>query len=360
MRILQVITSLLPGGAEKLVSDLLPYFRNEGAEVEIAVFNAVETSLMQQLREQGFKIHRFAHEGCNVYSPANMVKLQFLLWTGKFDIVHTHNTASQLFGAICRVHRSTKKITTEHITINRRRKFGLLKYSDRLMYAAYDKVVCVSTPTLHALTEFVGGKIAEKCEVITNGIDLKRYKGKIKETNHGKNIIVAMVASFRKQKDQDTAVKAFTLLPNKFRLRLIGDGERIDEVRRLASDLGLSQRVEFMGFRDDIPDLLQDSDIVLLSSHYEGFSLSNIEGMASGRPFVASEVAGLSEVTHDAGILFPEGDHIELARIILNICNDPDLYACTAAKCMKRALGFDIKHTADRYMRMYRQVLTCD
>lgn len=353
MKILHVISSLLPGGAEKLVTDLMLLFSKKGHEAELAVFNAVETPLMLQLSNSGIRVHRFAPEGGNVYSPKNLLRLQRLVRSGKYDIVHTHNTACQLFGALCRPPKRTKMVTTEHNTSNRRRSHGVMRYTDRLMYAAYDRVVCVSDLTLDSLTEFLGQAIAGKSEVITNGIDLERYKGSIGRIDSARDITVTMVAGFREQKDQDTAVRAIASLPSYFRLRLVGDGVRINEVKQLATDLGVDDRVEFPGFRDDVPELLLESDIVVMSSHYEGLSLSNIEGMASGRPFVASDVAGLHEMTDGAGILFAEGDHKELAGILQRLAEDPGLYATTVKRCRERASGFDIGITAKRYLQLY-------
>lgn len=317
------------------------------------MFNAMETSLMKQLTDEGVTVHRFAPKGGNVYSPANLVKLQRLVSAGGYDIVHTHNTACQLFGALCRRSGNTRMVTTEHNTGNRRRSHNVMKYTDRMMYSAYDRVVCVSDMTLASLTEFLGESITKKCEVIPNGIDLNKYIGDIGNIDPMGDVVVTMVAGFRPQKDQDTAVRALGLLPTQFRLRLVGDGERIGNVKELASDLGVADRVEFLGFRDNVPQLLMESDIVLMSSHYEGLSLSSVEGMASGRPFVASDVPGLREVTKDAGLLFPEGDSKALADILLRLSKNPEIYAETAARCIARAREYDILHTADRYMRIY-------
>lgn len=313
--------------------------------------------MLRGLVNDGFTVHRFFPEGGNVYSLSNLFKLQKLITAGAYDIVHTHNTACQIFGAICRAPRGTKKVTTEHNTTNRRRRFAASRHADRMMYAAYDRVVCISEPALTALTDFLGSGIAEKCEVIANGIHLDRFSNSTGRIDPDGDVRVVMVAGFREQKDQDTAVRAMALLPRKFRLKLVGDGARIGEVRGLASGLGVADRVEFAGFRDDVPGLLKESDIVLMSSHYEGLSLSNIEGMASGRPFVASDVPGLREATAGAGILFPEGDDAALARILLNLAGDPELYSSTARKCKERAAGFDIRSTSLQYMECYRKLL---
>lgn len=336
-----------------MVCDLVLRFRSAGCEAEVSVFNAVDTPLMRQLVDEGITVHRFAPEGGSVYSPKNLFKLQRLIGAGNYDIVHTHNTACQLFGALCRTPKKTKMVTTEHNTSNRRRGHGVMRYTDRMMYSAYDRVVCISQGTLDSMADFLGDKIKGKCVVINNGVNLDKYKGEIGRIKSDGEVTVTMVAGFREQKDQDTAVRAIAELPHRFRLVLVGDGVRINDVKALAESLGVSDRVTFTGMRDDVPELLRESDIVLMSSHYEGLSLSNIEGMASGRPFVASDVPGLREVTQGAGILFAEGDHTGLASILLRLADDADLYASTAMKCMERASRYDINLTAERYLSVY-------
>ena len=94
-------------------------------------------------------------------------------------------------------------------------------------------------------------------------------------------------------------------LSESYRLQLVGNGPRLTELEALVQKLRLADRITFLGNRTDIPELMETSDVMVLSSHWEGLSLSSIEGMASGRPFVASDVDGLREVVQGAGVLFP-------------------------------------------------------
>ena len=169
-----------------------------------------------------------------------------------------------------------------------------------------------------------------------------------------------MVAAFRKQKDQQTLIRAFSLLPVNFRLQLVGDGdiELIERNKDLTRRYNLSTRVVFMGMRTDIPAILHSSDIIVLSSHYEGLSLSSLEGMMSGRPFVASDVEGLHEIVDGYGLLFPHGDAQALADIILKLSEDKVFATLIAQKCQERARQFDINVMAEKYMNVYREVLS--
>ena len=162
-----------------------------------------------------------------------------------------------------------------------------------------------------------------------------------------------MVAGFRVEKDQDTLIRAISLLPESYKLWLIGDGERRQELESLVRSLSLENRVKFWGIRNDIPQLLEQTDIVVLSSHWEGLSLSSIEGMASGRPFIASDVNGLKEIVNGSGILFPHGDENTLASEIKSLCENHELYKLVATACQTKAKQYDINIMAKKYNNLY-------
>ena len=103
----------------------------------------------------------------------------------------------------------------------------------------------------------------------------------------------------------------------------------------------------------DVPSILKAADVVVMSSHWEGLSLSNIEGMSVGKPFIASDVNGLREVTKGYGILFPHGDDEVLANEIKHLAEDRTYYSQIAAQCYERAQQFDIKNMVDAYANIY-------
>lgn len=353
MKILQVITSLRTGGAEKLMVDMVPLYLEQGHQVDVLLFDGAETPFKKQLRDKGVTIYQLG-EGGSVYNPLYIFKL--IPFLRKYDIVHTHNTACQLFTAIAGLFSSTILVTTEHNTSNRRRNWKGYKILDQWMYSRYQSVICISDKAYDNLRQYLGSD--KSLKVIYNGIDVNLYRMAEVDFSlkHGKTI-VTMVAGFRPQKDQDTLVKAFQYLPaDQYELWLIGDGERRLDVENLVNELNLSAVVRFWGIRNDIPALLKSSDIIVMSSHYEGLSLSSIEGMSVGKPFVASDVDGLHEVTLNAGILFPHGDTKALADIILHLREDPVYYQQIADRCLQRAAEFDIHKTVDQYLQLYQSL----
>ncbi len=359
MKILHVITSLQTGGAEKLMVDLLPRLRDAGHEVELAVFNGRITPFYEQLQQKGIHIHRFMPNGGNVYNPVNLWKLVRLIRRGHYDIVHTHNTAPQLFAAIGSVLCPMALCTTEHSTFNRRRGWRCYAVVDRWMYNRYRKVICISQRAEENLGKYLGKCKAEIC-TINNGVDITKYADASASPNleaiaPGCRKIM-MVAGFRWEKDQDTLIKSLKYLPERFHLFLVGDGTRRDELEKLIDNEGMSGRVHLLGMRTDVPELLKAADYIVMSSHFEGLSLSSVEGMSVGKPFIASDVDGLREVVVDAGILFPLQDESALANLILRLDSDSDYYKAVANSCHERARNYDISSTASGYLEIYNSL----
>ena len=226
-----------------------------------------------------------------------------------YDIVHTHNSSPQLFVAITSLFSHTNLVSTEHNTSNRKRNWKWYRPIESWMYGRYNHVICISKIAEDKLREYMGGewlvKSSNKYKSITtinNGIDVNT----ISEAEPCKELLdlkesrksILMVAGFRKQKNQDTIIRALTLLDKeKYEVWFAGIGERMEEVKQLALSLGVNDRVRFLGLRTDIPNVLRAADVIVMSSHWEGLSLSNVEGMSAHKPFIASDVNGLKEVT---------------------------------------------------------------
>ncbi len=351
MRILHVIDTLRTGGAEKLVSEIVPLLIDRGHEVEVAVFVGGDTPFYQDLRNAGVPMHVFSTKG-SVYNPCHIFRLRSLI--KHFDVIHTHNTSPQLFTAIASIFIKTPLVTTEHSTDNRRRCNRMLRLLDRWMYSRYTKIICISDQVGKLIDEYLPST-TNKLITIYNGIDIDKYKSAAPLTlPEPRKFIICMVAGFRYQKDHETALKALSHLDKaQYELWLVGDGVRRPLIENAIKDLDLTDNVKLWGMRTDVASLLKSSDIVLQSSHIEGFGLAAVEGMAAGRAVVASDVPGLHEVVEGAGILFKHGDDVELSDIIKQLANDSKLRIEVAHKCFERAKTFSISKMVDAYSQLY-------
>ena len=359
MRILQVITSLHIGGAEKLIVDMSPLYQKKGMQVDVLLFDGTETPLKQELQENGIQVFHLGIGG-RVYNPFFILKL--IPFLRHYDIIHTHNTACQYFTALakCFSFSKVKLVTTEHSTTNRRRNITWFRIIDKFVYSQYNIIISISHAVTDMLRQYSG--YAYPIETIPNGINIPLFqqaesldRSTLKLAFH--SCLVTMVAGFREEKDQDTLIRAISHLPASYKLCLVGDGVRRQICETLVKNLGLEDRVVFAGIRSDIPQILKASDIIVVSSHWEGFGLVAVEGMAAGKPVIASNVSGLADVVREAGILFPQGDEKTLANIIERLMNDKSFYRQTAEQCMQRALEYDIQKTVDAYENVYKKTM---
>jgi len=151
MKILQVITSLQTGGAETLVCQMIPRFRAMGHQVDLCLFNGLDTPLLEQLRKnEDVKVYFLGH---SYYNPWYIVKLARIM--RDYDVIHTHNSSPQLFVAIANLFCHKKLVTTEHSTNNRKREHPMFSFVDKWMYRQYNSVVCISGIAEDKLKEYL-------------------------------------------------------------------------------------------------------------------------------------------------------------------------------------------------------------
>ena len=351
MRILHVISTLQMGGAEHLLVDLLPALRDQGNEVELLLINGAPTPFYTELEQRGIVIHHIQERG-RIYSPMHLFRVK--KYMNDYDIIHTHTSPCQFLMACAKsLYRAkTHLVTTEHSTTNHRRNKAWLKPLDKWMYSQYEGIICISDKSRECLVKHLGRD--KSVVVINNGIDFQKFTNPVKcELNKIK--VITMVASMRDAKDQDTVIRAMTLLDDSYKLRLVGDGPRRPLLEHLAKEMNVD--VEFTGNQNDIPQILKESDLVVLSSHWEGFGMAAVEAMAAGRPLIASDVPGLADVVRGYGILFPKGNHERLAAEIQRLSNDTEYYRHVAERCQKRAGQFDINIMAKKYNDVYKQLI---
>lgn len=364
MRILHVITSLRTGGAERLVTDLLPRLRDGGHDVSLLLFDGTVTPYHRELEAAGIKVCSLSKGSLAMRNPFLVFPLAAHLRRHGYDIVHTHNTSCQMLTAMAARRTCKLLVTTEHNTRNRRRGWKWYAPVDRWMYGRYSRIICVGEETAKALNAYLPST-EDKTTVIRNGIDLGRLKvpapSSVIADADGYKIL--MVAAFRAQKDHATLIRAMQSLPEAYSLFLAGGAETREDTRTmhecmdLSVRLGLQDRIHFLGVRSDVPGLMAASDALVLSSHYEGSPLSAIEAMASGRPVIASDVPGLSDIVSGAGLTFPCGDAERLAGLIRSVCEDENESSRVAGACMLRSEGFDIDRTARSYLDVYNGII---
>lgn len=362
MKILHVINSLSIGGAEKLLTELVPLQIEEGDQVDVIRFATGETDFARRLKDAGVKVLSLGHSEKDVYNPLFVFKL--MRYINRYDIVHVHLFPAQYWVAIAAWLMRSKVclVTTEHSTNNRRRGKWYWKILDRFTYNRYKCIIAISEKTKATLIKQIGSWAKDYVSVIPTGVNLKNIqeaepfeRGHFEEKDQ--SVLIAMIGRFAAAKDQDTIINAIGYLPESYIVLFVGDGPRKVICEQMAKKRKVYGRTRFLGMRSDVPKILKTIDIAVHSSHWEGFNLSIIEEMAAGKPVVASDVPGSTEIVQGAGILFPEGDAQMLAQEIKKLVEDTVYYSEIKAKCIERAKCYDIHIMKKQYDEIYHKTM---
>ncbi|REC49606.1 glycosyltransferase [Chryseobacterium pennipullorum] len=357
MKVLHVITSLKTGGAERLVTDSIPLYQAKGIDTDVVILQDEKTSFRNELEKKTSGKLVFLTKG-SVYNPLLIFRLIPLL--KQYDVVHAHLFPVLYWVVLAKwLGRSdTPIIYTEHSTNNGRRNNPFLKYIERFIYSKLSAIGCISKGTKDELLNHLNKDL--NVRKINNGIDLLRFKN-VSAMDREQYIdfekdakILIQVSSFREQKDQKTLITALINLPYPIKLLLVGDGPLKNELIDYTQKLKLENRVIFLGNREDIPELLKISDIVILSSKVEGFGLAIVEGMAAGKPVIASNIIGVSEIVDNYGLLFEQGNVKDLSDKIMLLYNSDTYYNEIKDRCIIRASDFSIEKMVDSYIEIYR------
>ena len=362
MKILHIINKLSTGGAQSLVAELAIGQMMNGDEVSILeLMPSPDDTLRKRVTAVGVVMHTL-HPIGNVYNP--LVTFSIIPYLKGYDIIHVHLFPAQYWVAFAKLLSFSKAhiVTTEHSTNNKRRNGKFWGFVDRFVYNRYDKIIACADKALELFQKQY--PTLDSC-FVPNGVDTSKYWNaesypKSEFSMNEEDFMVTMIARFDYPKRQDTIIEAIAKLPKNFHAVFAGGVPKKPNAIKcveLANSLGIADRVHFLYVRSDVPRILKTSDAIIMSSEYEGLSLSSIEGMAGGKPFISSNVNGLREVVSGAGLMFECGNADELASILSNLESDKEYYDLTVKNCLQRAAQYDIKETVSKYQKFYNECI---
>lgn len=204
---------------------------------------------------------------------------------------------------------------------------ALRRFADRVVAPPADAIVAVADSVAKALV--AGDAPEEHVLVIRNGVDVAAIADAAREPFTASRLdhpLVVCVARLAPVKGVEHLVRAAPLLPG-VSFAIAGTGPEESRLRELASALGVSDRVSFLGYVNPVAPLLASADLVVLPSLSEGLPMTALEAMALARPVVASRVGGLPEVVEscETGLLVKAADQRALVRAIKKVLGDAEL-----------------------------------
>jgi glycosyltransferase involved in cell wall biosynthesis len=272
------------------------------------------------------------------------------------DVVHSHSSKMGVLGRLAAwVAGVPGRVLTVHgwsFAAYDGLAGKLFLWIERLMRPLTTAVVCVAEETREQ------GLAAQTCDprrtvVIPNAVDVRSF---CPASGGSRFVRIIGIGRFAYPKDFTTLLEALARVPAPWHLVLAGDGPALPAIAAAVQRGGLSERVELLGARADIPELLERSDVFVLSSRSEGFPVSILEAMAAGLPVVATDVGGVAEAVEDGetGLLVPAADSEALAHALERLLSDPDLRRRLGAAGRARALRlFDVPRYRAAYVELY-------
>ena len=268
MRVVQFLTSTKWGGLENVFANLC----NELSKIiDLDVIVLQDSEVIKNL-DKNIRVHVLAKKASR-YNPLLYMELYSLLYKLKPDIVHTHGAkATQIFYYLNRL------LDLPHVATKHNSRKG--KIFNKLFH-----VIAVSKDVKESIK-------SHNVKIIYNAIKPVEVLPK----KRGDIFTILAVGRLDRIKGFDILIKECAKLDFAFRLEIVGEGEERVELERIITELSLEDKVSLLGFRKDIPQLMSDADIVVMSSHTEGFSLVMVESLFYSNLFISTEVSGATEI----------------------------------------------------------------
>jgi len=360
IRVLHVDSERPWRGGERQVLELIRRQRAAGDLPELAAPG--DSALAARARAEDFPVHPVPMRG--TWDLGSVLALASLHRSRKPDIVHWHAARAHALGAMAALlEPGPRRVLSRRVDFRVRRSPG-----SRLLYALpIDAILAISAGVRDALVE--SGVPAAHIRVVPSGIDLAPFDRPFdREASRRKlglepDVILvlqaAALAPHKSQTDLLQAARIVTAARPDVRFWIAGEGPLRAPLEAERQNLGLGDRVQFLGFREDVVDLLGSADLFCVSSYLEGLGTSTLDAMAAGLPVVATRVGGIPEIVADGetGLLVPPRSPEALAGAILALAGDPVRRTAMGARGREMARDFTADRTAERTRAAYLEIL---
>ena len=303
--ILFIAPSLHGGGAERVITTLLNNINTEKFTFSLALINN-EGPLIDELSK---KIDIIDLKAVRVrYASLKLLKL---IWYKKPDIIFSTLGHLNLLVIVTKLFmpKQIKYICREtnipSLVHKRKIKYYIFLLLYRSLYKFFDHVVCQSTDMRKDLIEHYNIPLS-KLSLINNPCDIKRIQNKISKSKKdiyfsSEKINLLSVGALTNQKGFDLLINAISKIKdNRFHLTIIGEGPEKQILKDLVDKLNISNKINFVGFKNNPYTYMHHADLFILSSRYEGFPNVVLESLACGTAVVAYDSPGdLNKIVYD-------------------------------------------------------------
>ncbi|MCM3453728.1 glycosyltransferase [Heyndrickxia oleronia] len=349
-----VIPSLDTGGAESMAYQLAKKIDKDIFNLNfICLYSSNGTPFEKELINSGVNItHLNKKLG---FSLITFLRLWKQLKIHHSNLVHTHLGAC-LYAFPWTLFHNKKLVHTVHNVPLKELPF-LHRIILKILYRSKKAIPIAISDTIQRQISTYYQLKTENIQVVYNPVNTDLFIPSKTTVNNG-GIKFICVARLVNQKNHFTLLKAFSVVNKKIptsTLLLAGDGELMEELKKAAIKLNISKHVVFLGNVENIPMLLQTSDIFVLSSIYEGLPMTILEAMGAKLPVIATRVGGLPDIVKGNGILVEPNDSNGLASAMIQLAGDKHLRQKMGCLGFEMSKKYDISIIANQYEAIYKK-----
>ena len=348
-------------GVKRLFAWMIPAFDAERFNVTLISLRSPDTS-EDRLEDYGIDVTYLSR---SKFDPMTLPALLAELDRREADVLHLHGYGATTFGRLAAARRRWPALLHEHANLTDTPWFQ--KVADRLLAPYTDLAVAVSRSTAEFVTGarlvpesrthvvYLGAPVAEFARPSSDA-EVRAARAALGLPADGR--IVGTITRLMPSKGNEYLVAAaprvLDAAPD-VHLCIVGEGELQADLERQARELGVANRVHLPGFTRDVAGTLAAFDLVVFPSLWEGTPLTAFEALAAGRPIVASDADGLSDILHDGhdAVIVPKRDAAALADAIVRLLGDPDRRDALAAAARTTGAGYDIAAFVRKMERLY-------
>ena len=352
---LHIINSLDIGGAENQLTEFLINADEKMHEqLDVLVLYGGQYR-MELLKASGKKIINLNRK--RKYDPTIIWEMIRIIRRGKYTLVMAQLFPTILYAAVSSFFLPhVKFVMREPNVYTRRRKYRLFKVIDGFIYSRYLKIVCVDRQVEESLLKWLP-QLAGKTVTFPKGIVIPHL---YKKTRAKYDII--FVGRLTRQKGVEILLKVAAELRARRvikKVAIVGEGELTKELHAEARNLGIDDLVDFLGKRNDVENLLQQSRLFLLPSRWEGTPSALLEAMACGVPVLATSVGGVPYIIDSDvnGVLVPPGNIELMTRAAQQILTKKSIARRLGHNARKKVIRcYSIQDYTNRMIDFYRQI----
>lgn len=302
-------------------------------------------------------------------NPASLLDIARVARQTQTDLLHLHGYKACTLGRIVGALLGMPVVLHEHAVFPTMPPYQ--KLADWLLAPLNDRVVV----NCEAVAEFCVERRSmdpENIEIIFNGVPLDEFREvsdsaaaeAAEELGIGADTpVVGTVARLEEQKGITHFLNAVPAVKEEcpdVKVLIVGDGTLRGALEEEARQLGIADNVIFTGERRDVPRLYKLMDVKVISSIYEGTTLTVFEAMAIGTPVVATTVDGVEEVIEDGatGMLVPPKDAASIAEVVTDLLTNPDRARLLSERAEQAVKQYDVRTSMRRIENLYEMVLS--